>query len=192
MSEYKQCPNGHYYTGDYCPYCPIHSDIRKIKELHASEMHPNRETEVAPPLPLCQHCGRPVRKYVPRDSGISSIKCMGDGVVPWNYKWEGICENCGHDFGVIMNIDMGSTGPDNCFRKTTIKASSRGFLHHITCDYGEWRSTILSGVEIETHCGLGNNSEKIFLSANELKYIIEMLQDSPILKQLDYYQEGTL
>lgn len=21
MSEYKQCPNGHYYQGDHCPYC---------------------------------------------------------------------------------------------------------------------------------------------------------------------------
>ena len=21
MSDYKQCPNGHYYQGDYCPYC---------------------------------------------------------------------------------------------------------------------------------------------------------------------------
>lgn len=22
MSEYKQCPNGHYYQGNSCPYCP--------------------------------------------------------------------------------------------------------------------------------------------------------------------------
>ena len=21
MAEYKQCPNGHYYQGDHCPYC---------------------------------------------------------------------------------------------------------------------------------------------------------------------------
>jgi len=21
MSEYKKCPNGHYYQGDHCPYC---------------------------------------------------------------------------------------------------------------------------------------------------------------------------
>ena len=26
MSEYKQCPNGHYYQGDHCPYCEAKAD----------------------------------------------------------------------------------------------------------------------------------------------------------------------
>ena len=31
MKEYKQCPNGHYYTGAFCPYCTNDSDA-KIKD----------------------------------------------------------------------------------------------------------------------------------------------------------------
>lgn len=31
MSEYKQCPNGHYYEGDYCPYC----DDRNVVKINS-------------------------------------------------------------------------------------------------------------------------------------------------------------
>jgi len=200
MSSQKQCPRGHIYEGDTCPYCRTEfypNTMGATETLYTSRASSSGAYTdmVSAGIPLCPHCGRPVRKFVPvppKDAQISSIKCLGDGIVPWNYGWDGRCENCGHDFSIIMNIDMGSTGPDNCFRKTTIKASSRGFLHHITCNFGEWRSTVLSGVEIETHCERGYGTEKIFISANELKYLMNVLQGSPILKQLDYYQEGIL
>lgn len=194
MSNYKQCSKGHYYKGDVCPYCPTqlypNTAKRKTDTLHKSVAPPDFETEVAN-IPLCPHCGRTVRKCVPspkKGVRVSSIKCLGDGIVPWNYMWDGRCEHCGHDFNVVMRIDMGSTSIDNKIRETTVKVSSRGFLHHITCNWKDWRSTELSGVEIETKCG-GNKHEKFFLSANELKYLMKVLQNSPILKQLDYYEE---
>jgi len=209
MSTLKQCPRGHYYEGDVCPYCatkhyPMGTQKTRTyypKQERTMTCYPDsqetvptsfRETEVAD-IPLCPHCGRPVRKYVPMPSKeirISSINDMGDGIVPWNYEWDGKCENCGYDFNIVMRIDMGSTGIDNKIRETRIKVNSKGFLHHITCNsYENMRSTVLSGVEIETRCGLGNERGKFFISANELKYLMKVLQNSPILKQLDYYEE---
>ena len=187
-----RCPKGHYYTGEYCPYCPTQyypvSGDTKASPTYNPNTIPTDTTVIAThsEIPLCPHCGKSVRKHVPmppKDARISSIQNMGDGIVPWNFGWDGRCESCGHDFTIVMRIDMGSTGPDNKIRVTTVKASQKGFLHHITCDFGEWRSTVLSGVEIET------KGEKFFLSANELKYLMKALQNSPILKQLDYYDE---
>lgn len=195
MSHLKQCPQGHYYEGDTCPYCPtqLFPDYggRTTDTLHTSVVPPNRETEIVN-VPLCPHCRKPLRKHVPlppKGICVSSIDCLGDGVVPWNYGWDGRCENCGHDFNFVMRIDMGSTGPDNRIRKTRVKVGAKSYLHHITCDWGDWRSTVLSGVEIETSCGSGRVGEKFFLSANEVKHLIKVLKDSPILKQLDYYSE---
>lgn len=192
--NYKQCPRGHYYEGDTCPYCPTQlfpdNGGCTTDTLHTSVVPP-RETEIVN-IPLCPHCRRPLRKHVPLPSQgvcVSSINCLGDGVMPWNYEWDGRCENCGHDFNFVMRINMGSTGPDNRIRETKVKASAKGFLHHVTSNLGELRSTVLSGIEIETRCGLGNENEKLFLSANELKYLMSMLQNSPILQQLDYYAE---
>lgn len=28
MKKLKQCPNGHYYQGDHCPYCKQDKNIR--------------------------------------------------------------------------------------------------------------------------------------------------------------------
>lgn len=205
MSTLKQCPRGHFYEGDVCPYCPTqyypksghtHPTRTDGSNQHTPTFYPTEtpmSTVAGTDIPLCLHCGRPVRKYVPMPSKeirISSINDMGDGIVPWNYEWDGKCENCGYDFNIVMRIDMGSTGIDNKIRETRIKVNSKGFLHHITCNsYENMRSTVLSGVEIETRCGLGNERGKFFISANELKYLMKVLQNSPILKQLDYYEE---
>ena len=192
--ELKQCAKGHYYKGDTCPYCP--TQYYSYGDVNPFDGRGDLHQHVAElmTIPTCPHCGRPLRKGIPRpEYGIvvSSINDIRDRIVPWNYNWDGRCESCGHDFNIKMHIDMGSTGPDNNIRETTVRVSSRGFLHHITCDYGEGSATVLSGVEIETHCGLGRNREKFFLSANELKYLMKALQNSPVLKQLDYYTEDT-
>lgn len=205
MTALKQCPRGHYYEGDICPYCPTqyYPNSGHTRPTRTANPNPHKptfyptdtptSTTAGTDIPLCPHCGRPVRKYVPMPSKeicISSINDMGDGIVPWNYEWDGKCENCGYDFNIVMRIDMGSTGIDNKIRETRIKVNSKGFLHHITCNsYENMRSTVLSGVEIETRCGLGNERGKFFISANELKYLMKVLQNSPILKQLDYYEE---
>ena len=205
MSTLKQCPRGHFYEGDTCPYCPTqyYPNSGHTRPTRTANPNPHKptfyptdtptSTTAGTDIPLCPHCGRPVRKYVPMPSKevrISSINNMGDGIVPWNYEWDGKCENCGRDFNIVMRINMGSTGPDNKARETRIKVNSKGFLHHISCNsYEDLRSTVLSGVEIETRCGLGNEREKFFISTNELKYLMKELQNSPILKQLDYYEE---
>lgn len=193
MKDIKQCPNGHFYQGDVCQYCPTRyysvNEVNPFDGVGYLQQH----IEELITIPVCPHCGKPLRKGIPRPEHgvtVSSMFDIRDHIVPWNYKWVGICEHCGNDFSFAMRINMGSTGSDNNFRETSIRVGARGFLHHITCDYGDWCSTILSGVEIETKCGSGK-SEKFFLSANELKYIMEVLKDSPILKQFDYYEETT-
>ena len=148
-------------------------------------LQPQRRPALGP------HGGRPLRKSVPmppKGVRISSINHMGDGIVPWNYEWDGKCENCGHDYNVVMQINMGSTGPDNKIRETEIKVGANGFMHDITANLGEGSATVLSGVEITTKCG-HDHSEELFLSANELKHLMKVLQNSPILKQFDYYVE---
>ena len=202
--KYKQCPRGHYYKGNSCPYCPTQyypnsGSERLTRTAGTSQHNPTfyptetpTSTATDTVIPLCPHCGRMVRRFIPKppkEVRISSINNMGDGIVPWNYEWDGRCENCGHDFNIVMRIDMGSTGPDNKVRETRIRVGAKGFLHHITSSWNFNKCTVLSGVEIESRCGLGNEREKFFLSANELKYLIRALQESPILKQLDYYSE---
>ncbi|MBP5241243.1 MAG: hypothetical protein J6Z26_04980 [Bacteroidales bacterium] len=191
-----RCPKGHYYTGDHCPYCPTQyypvSGDTKASPTYNPNTIPTDTTVIAThsDIPLCPHCGKPVRKHVPmppKDARISSIQNMGDGIVPWNFGWDGRCENCGHDYNVVMRIDMGSRGPDNRDRQTVVKVGARGYCHNVEAFLGEGSSTVLSGVEIETRCG--HQVETLFLSANELKYLMKALQNSPILKQLDYYDE---
>lgn len=192
MSAYKKCSNGHYYAGDVCPYCKTEHFDRTSKNIGHTIVEPSCLETEAVYIPRCPHCGKPLRKYIPmppKDIRLSSIHNRGDGMVPWNYGWDGKCENCGRDFNIVMRIDMGSTGPDNRIRETKISVGSQDFLHHLTCNWGEWRYTVLSGVVIETHCGLGNHKDSIFLSASELKYLMDVLQNSPILKQSDYFAD---
>lgn len=195
----KKCPNGHYYEGDVCPYCPTQyypnydPTLTTDPKPHKPTFYPRdtpTSTVFGTDIPLCPHCGSPIRKQLPippKGVCISSINHMGDGIVPWNYEWDGKCESCGHDFNIVMHIDMGSTGPDHKIRETKVTVGANEFTHHITIQIGEVLSaTALSGVKIETDGPLGK--EKIFLSANELKYLMKALQNSPILKQLDYYE----
>ena len=186
MSDnYKQCPRGHYYKGDTCPYCP--TQYYSVNEVNSFDDVGNLQQHISElmTISICAHCGRPLRKGIPRPEHglvVSSLYDIRDRIIPWNYQWDVKCENCGHDFNIVMHIDMGSTGLDNRVRETKVKVSSVGFPHRtITADLGEMRSTELSGVEIETKCDRGP-SEKLFLSANELKHLMKVLQNSPILK----------
>ena len=182
------CPNGHYYEGDTCPYCPKeYASISDVGLLADKDMATKMMS-----IPVCPKCGKPLRKGIPRPEhgvAVSSLKDIRDHIIPWNYYWNGRCDNCGHDFSFSWNIDMGSTGPDNKIRNTVVRIGVETFLHHITCEFDDWASTVLSGVEIETKCGFGQ-SEKIFLSVNELKYLMEILKDSPIMQQFDYQTES--
>ena len=105
----KRCPQGHYYEGDTCPYCP--TQFYSVRNVNPFDGHGNLKQHIAElmTIPTCPHCGRPLRKGIPHpDYGIvvSSLYDIRDRIVPWNYKWDGRCENCGHDYNIEMHIDI--------------------------------------------------------------------------------------
>lgn len=178
----KQCENGHYYQGDHCPYCP------KVYD---------KETRLYPragcvSIPLCSHCGKPLRKeeYIYHRIGIMSVGSVGnsqDRKIPWNYGWNGRCDNCGHDYNINIGQKLGGVDLGN--KHTSVRVDSRSYRYSYTdeCD----TSIVLSGVEIETFVEQRGDTtkQKIFLSTNELKYLLKVLSNSPILKQEDCDRE---
>lgn len=195
MSDYKQCPNGHYYKGDRCPYCPTQPfpDESHYKSVAPPSDYSHYAEMTA--VPLCRFCGRPLRINIPsRVMGVSSVHDSADGIVPWNYQWDGKCECCGHDYNFEMRLRTCSSF-DNTSKETIVKVKTEEVMHHITGSPDENPGfTCLAGVEIRTgYGGRGGQLEHhqgVFLSINELKYLIDKLKDSPILKQFDYQIEG--
>lgn len=64
-------------------------------------------------IPRCPHCGEPIRKNIPNVNWpiVGSIQGGAyDYKVPWNYQWNGICENCGHGFNIKMAQDLEREG----------------------------------------------------------------------------------
>lgn len=176
MTNFKKCPNGHYYRGVTCPYCE-------------TEVYPFGITQTTPTcskgvkMPRCPHCGSPVRNGVPHHFDIGSIEGSAfDGEVPWNYLWDGRCENCGHDFSIAMHQKIHTSEKD---RYTTVKASTRWIERNTSDDL-----IGLSGVEIEQYNGI-DGVNKIFISTNELKYLINAIKGSPLLEQLDWLEDRT-
>lgn len=192
MSEYKQCPNGHYYDSaeyDRCPYCPR-------EYVSIEDVHPMSDRELAirmMTIPICKHCGHPLRKGIPRPPygiAVSSLTDIRDNIVPWNYQWDGKCEHCGHDYNITMMLNMDSYGHDNKTKQTTIKVSSKEYCHDFECCQGEGIDTVLSGVEIHTKTDI--QDETVFISSNELKYLLQALRDSPLCQQFDYETESSV
>lgn len=170
----KHCPNGHFYEGEDCPYCPPHDDKK-------TRLYPTfARTEN---VPSCPHCGRPIRKIenIDIDRQIGSIGNCRDGRVPWNYGWNGRCENCGQDYNIHIVQKLGGVDLGN--KHTSVRVDSRYYLYSHTGN----TSIVLSGVEIETFVEQRGDTtkQKIFLSTNELKYLLKVLSNSPILKQED-------
>lgn len=197
MSTLKQCPRGHFYEGDVCPYCPTqyypksghtHPTRTDGSNQHTPTFYPTETlTTIAAGtnIPLCPHCGRPLRREIPRSNFpvIGSIEGHAyDGKVPWNYLWDGKCENCGHDFSITMTQKIYKPEKD---RYTTVKVSARR-VERMTSD----DLIGLSGVEIEQHNSI-DGVKKTFISTNELNYLINALKNSPILKQLDWNEDRT-
>ena len=173
----KVCENGHCYQGDSCPYCPKVYD--KETRLYPGAGSVN--------IPLCPHCGKPLRKreninqQVPSDVIVSSVGNPHDGKIPWNYGWNGRCENCGQDYNIHIVQKLGGVDLGN--KHTSVRVDSRSYLYSHTGN----TSIVLSGVEIETFVEQRGDTtkQKIFLSTNELKYLLKVLSNSPILKQED-------
>ncbi len=162
-SKVKQCAKGHYYTGNSsCPYCG------------AVEAY----------IPICPHCGKSIRQSLPSVNWpiVGSIEGSAyDHMIPWNYGWDGICENCRHNFNIKMSQKLDENGIK---RETTIKVSSRLIVTHLDALVG------LSGVEIEQQT-CTDGKIKMFLSTNELRFIINALKRSPIIEQRDWNEDRT-
>lgn len=178
----KVCGKGHYYQGDSCPYCPKLYD--KETRLYPVAGSVN--------IPLCPHCGKPLRKreninqpYIGQTVG--SVGNPGDGMIPWNYEWNGRCDNCGHEFNINMVQNIQCTDLGN--KHTSVKIMEKSYMYHITAGADDVSGITLSGIEIESYVGgyAGDKEkQKIFLSTNELKYLLKVLSNSPILQQEDY------
>lgn len=211
MGGFKKCPNGHFYEGDMCPYCitdyigqnesvppyecvicGVYSDEYNGGKCPycGSRLHslgyavpswfPSDITRV---VPVCKKCGHRIRRSIPSSRGlVSYIHDFQEKIAPWNYKWDGKCEFCGHDYNVYTRamIDKGQN------KETTVCADSFGVVETGTFD----QLTVFSGVTIQTYVG-GELKGKVFLSANELKYLMDALKDSPLLEQYDYHFDGT-
>lgn len=136
--------------------------------------------------PLCANCGKPIRTMVkiPTFPIVGSLNDAYDRDVPWNYHWDGKCEHCGHDYGISIRQILPNIVKENSDKWTSIRPSSRTIMDPMVDSV-----TMLSGVEIETK--LNGATEKIFLSTNELKYILDELKASPFLAQLDWSQDYT-
>lgn len=214
MNDIKQCPNGHFYEGDICPYCVTDvTDHIGRKEsgppyecmncgvcsdefnggkcpycgnrLHSlgyalPSWFPSDLTAI---VPVCKQCGHRLRRNIPSSHGlVSYIHNFREKVTPWNYKWDGKCDYCGHDYNIHTKVKI----DEEQNKKTSVCVDSCGVIETGTCD----QLTVFSGVTINTSVG-GEKGGKVFLSANELKYLLATLKDSPFLEQYDYHFDGT-
>lgn len=193
--KYKQCPRGHYYKGGTCPYCKteifsVGSCKTKSDTLHTSVCPPHHllttdsGTRIVN-MPFCTCCGKPIRKSIPHPDFpiIGSIQGHAyDGNVPWNYRWNGRCENCGQDFSISMHQKIHTQEKD---RYTSVRVSARWVERDTSDDL-----IGISGVEIEQRNSI-DGVKRTFVSTNELKYLINALKNSPLLEQLDWNEDRT-
>ena len=195
MSAFKKCSNGHYYVGDVCPYCKtnyLNGRWREVYPIHnPGRMESSHREVVEDYIPRCPHCGKPVRKSIPCPNWpiVGSIEGgVYDKKVPWNYKWNGFCENCGHDYSISMTQMIDSPYND---RQTVLRTSDRRLQSKGRDGLVLFDAFIgLSGVEIEQYDDDGN-FQKMFISTNELKFLINALKDSPLLEQSDWREDYT-
>ena len=130
--------------------------------------------------PLCPHCGELVRKRI--HGYPYRITSIEGNTKPWNYMWNGRCESCGFDFTLTMRQKLSFPEDD---RYTVVRVASKpAESGYVDVFMG------LSGVEIEQRNSI-DGVKKTFLSTNELKFLINALNNSPLLEQLDWYENRT-
>jgi len=138
----------------------------------------NVMSELTTIIPICKYCGHRIRKRIPD----SITQQYSNKVSPWNHEWDGKCECCGHDYSIYMGTPV-LFGQK---KKTSVKADSQ--MIGEPGDLDDYR--VLSGVTIKTTIGdevMGNGAfGEVFLTANELKGLINILKESPLLEQFDY------
>lgn len=176
----KRCLNGHYYKGEGCRHCEKEHYPVFFMDEERNPVYYHGITKG--PIPICPHCGRPVRKETPKPKWpiVGSVKSAYDRNVPWNYQWDGTCENCGRYLGfcIVQTISENNT------RCIYVREASKQVKTFIDAVAG------LSGVEIEQKSNT-DTDQSMFISTNELKCLINALQDSPLLEQLDWREDYT-
>jgi hypothetical protein len=161
-----------------------HVPIGSLNERNFSSCWNNQSLKHLIP-PKCSNCGKNVRKdnYKPK---IDFLMCNP----PWNSGWDGVCENCNYDYNFKFVQNVTSQSGDYYFkisRESNLVLSRRDFLDSLDS------FTVLSGIEltISDITKIPNakdiiETNSIFISTNELKFIISILNDSPLLKQYDW------
>ena len=82
--NYKQCPNGHYYKGDECPYC---IQISEEKERLKSQLEELRKDPPSPPPPGNAMCYCPITDNDYDDYDDNSNDNSEDGRNGLSHKW---------------------------------------------------------------------------------------------------------
>jgi hypothetical protein len=147
--------------------------------------------DTIPIIPTCSHCGQAIKRCIPHPDWpiVGSIEGGAyDHKVPWNYKWNGRCENCGHDFSFEIIQSINSPYND---RQTILRTSDRRIQKKGESGFDLLDAFIgLSGIEIEQRNST-DGVQKVFISTNELKCLLNALKDSPFLEQLDWSEDYT-
>jgi hypothetical protein len=146
-----------------------------------SFLKPNPRASIPP---VCYKCGKEVRNNN-FDTKNEFTKCMSSP--PWNSGWEGKCEHCGYDYNIHYSQIVSASDFSLIKRETSVAISQMKHMDSLDT------FVILSGVEMEITETHQFNSDtptainrKIFISTNELKYLIAALKNSPILAQYDW------
>lgn len=178
----KRCLNGHYYKGEGCPHCEKEHYPVYLMDKERNPVYYHGITKGH--IPICPHCGKPVRKETPKPNWpiVGSVKSAYDRNVPWNYQWDGTCENCGRNLGLWIFQTIPNSNP----RFTYVREASKQVKTSLDSMAG------LSGVEIvQNHGSETDTNQCMFISTNELKCLINALQNSPLLEQLDWGEDYT-
>ena len=154
-----------------------------IKDSNFSSCWSENPKRLSPPF--CENCNKSVRKdnYI----AVNNFgRCLTN--TPWNSGWKGQCEHCNYDYNISLR-QMVSNHMWPVERRTDIKISNKNYMDSVDS------FMILSGVEIiisETFGGEKKISKtELFISTNELKYIIQKIKSSPLLEQFDWDADCT-
>lgn len=153
-----------------------------IRSNFSSWTHENTNRLI---LPLCENCHKPVRteNYIPVNNFSRGI-CYP----PWNSGWKGQCEHCNYDYNISLR-QIVSNGSWPIERRTLIKSNTKKYMDSMDS------FVILSGVEVSVSEISGFeksvSTKELFISTNELKYILQKLKASPLLEQYDWDADCT-
>ena len=136
--------------------------------------------------PLCDHCGKPLRK-----DGFKRKSIMFSSAnPPWNSSWDGRCEHCGYQYKQVHNTH-GEEGfaTDVSYRIVDFSAANHAF------QYFRDEGIVYAGVEInvaEQQYRTPEKKFKYFLTLEELESLIEFVKkNKAIMKQLHWLEDGT-